>query len=151
LERGVATVHVQDRTAAPTLALYPYYYSRRGRSVSVVGGRFPGELGAEVLLFLRKQLAFYEEHEVQPRKLTYAVRFSLALWSQLFNWRAALVVVKPETLIGWHRKGFKLGGRWKSRLGRPADCTRISAGEGRRVRSNALSADYNCKIILSLP
>jgi hypothetical protein len=80
LKEASPTVHVQDRTAAPILAFYPYYYSRRGRSVSVVGGRFPGELGAEVL-FLGKQLAFYEEHEVQPRKLTYAARFSLALWS----------------------------------------------------------------------
>src|SRR6201997_5276992 len=76
------------------------------------------ELSAEVL-FLRKQLAFYQEHQVQPRKLTAAARFSLALWSQLFNWRAALVIVKPETLIGWHRKGFQLFWRWKSRLGRP--------------------------------
>src|SRR5215467_3227852 len=76
------------------------------------------ELSAEVL-FLRKQLAFYQEHQVPPRKLTDAARFSLALWSQLFNWRAALVIVKPETLIGWHRQGFKLFWRWKSRLGRP--------------------------------
>jgi putative transposase len=76
------------------------------------------ELSAEVL-FLRKQLAFYQEHQVQPRKLTDAARFSLALWSQLFNWRAALVIVKPETLIGWHRKGFKMFWRRKSRLGRP--------------------------------
>lgn len=76
------------------------------------------ELSAEVL-FLRKQLAFYQEHQVQPRKLTDAARFSLVLWSQLFNWRAALMIVKPETLIGWHRKGFKLFWRWKSRLGRP--------------------------------
>lgn len=29
------------------------------------------------------------------------------------------MIVKPETLIGWHRKGFKLFWRWKSRLGRP--------------------------------
>jgi hypothetical protein len=35
------------------------------------------ELSAEVL-FLRKQLAFYQEHQVQPRKLTDAARFSLA-------------------------------------------------------------------------
>jgi putative transposase len=76
------------------------------------------ELSAEVL-FLRKQLAFYQEHQVQPRKLTDVARFSLALWSHLFNWRAALVIVKPETLIGWHRQGFKLFWRWKSRLGRP--------------------------------
>src|ERR1700757_1107839 len=75
-------------------------------------------LSAEVL-FLRKQLAFYQEHQVQPRKLTDAARFSLVLWSQLFNWRAALVIVKPETLIGWHRKGFQLFWRWKLRVGRP--------------------------------
>jgi putative transposase len=29
------------------------------------------------------------------------------------------MIVKPETLIGWHRKGFKMFWRWKSRLGRP--------------------------------
>ena len=34
------------------------------------------ELSAEVL-FLRKQLAFCQEHQVQPRKLTDAARFSL--------------------------------------------------------------------------
>ena len=76
------------------------------------------ELSAEVL-FLRKQLAFYQEHQVHPRKLTGAARFSLVLWSRLFNWRQALMIVKPETLIGWHRKGVKLFWRWKSRLGRP--------------------------------
>jgi putative transposase len=52
-------------------------------------------------------------------KLTDAARFSLVPWSQLFNWRAALMIVKPETLIGWHRKRFKLFWRWRSRLGRP--------------------------------
>ena len=76
------------------------------------------ELSAEVL-FLSKQLAFYREHQVRPRRLTDAARFSLVLWSQLFNWRAALMIVKPETLIGWHRQGFKLFWRRKSQLGRP--------------------------------
>src|ERR1700756_3511436 len=75
-------------------------------------------LSAEVL-FLRKQLAFYQEHQIPPRKLTDAARFSLVLWSRLFNWREALMIVKPETQIGWHRKGFKLFWRWKSRMGRP--------------------------------
>jgi putative transposase len=64
------------------------------------------ELSAEVL-FLRKQLSFYQEHQVPPRKLTDAARFSLVLWSRLFSWRKALMIVKPETLIGWHRQGFK--------------------------------------------
>jgi len=43
-------------------------------------------LSAEVL-FLRKQLAFYQEHQIHPRKLTAAARFSLVLWSRFFNWR----------------------------------------------------------------
>jgi hypothetical protein len=75
-------------------------------------------LSAEVL-FLRKQLAFYQEHQISPRKLNAAARFSLVLWSRFFNWREALMIVKPETLIGWHRKGFTLWWRWKSQLGRP--------------------------------
>src|SRR5216684_1487749 len=75
-------------------------------------------LSAEVL-FLRKQLAFYEERQVEPRRLNDSARFSLALWSRLFDWKDALVIVKPETLIGWHRKGFKLFWRRKCQAGRP--------------------------------
>jgi putative transposase len=70
-------------------------------------------------LFLRKQLAFYREREIEPRRLTDAARVCLVVWSRLFNWREALVIVKPETLIGWHRKGFRLFWKWKSRGGRP--------------------------------
>jgi hypothetical protein len=48
-----------------------------------------------------------------------SARFSLILWSRLCNWKEALVIVKPETLIGWHRKDFKLFWKWKSQAGRP--------------------------------
>jgi putative transposase len=70
-------------------------------------------------LFLRKQLAFYREHEVKPRRLTDPARISLVLWSRWFDWKEALMIVQPETLIRWHRKGFKLFWRWKSKPGRP--------------------------------
>jgi hypothetical protein len=70
-------------------------------------------------LFLRKQLAFYQERKVRPRRLTDAARLTLVLWSRLFDWKDALIIVKPETLIGWHRKGFRLFWRWKSKPGRP--------------------------------
>ena len=44
--------------------------------------------------------------------------FWIAL-SQLWqNWRSILVIVKPETVIKWHRQGFKCYWRWKSRPGR---------------------------------
>jgi hypothetical protein len=75
-------------------------------------------LSAEIL-FLRKQLAFYQEHEIKPRRLTDSARAALLVFSRLFNWRDALVIVKPETLIRWHRRGFRLFWRWKCRAGRP--------------------------------
>jgi len=39
-----------------------------------------------------------------------------AVWS---GWRSALVIVKPETVIAWHRKGFRLFWTWKVRHARP--------------------------------
>jgi hypothetical protein len=45
----------------------------------------------------------------------------MAVLSRWFDWRGALVIVKPDTLIRWHRKGFRLFWRRKSRpVGRPA-------------------------------
>jgi putative transposase len=70
-------------------------------------------------LFLRKQLAFYQERQVEPRRLSDAARICLVLCSRLFNWREAIIVVKPDTLIRWHRRAFCLLWRWKSRGGRP--------------------------------
>ena len=44
----------------------------------------------------------------------------MAALVRLFDWKNALVVVKPDTLVRWHRKGFRLFWRWKSRhKGRP--------------------------------
>jgi putative transposase len=71
-------------------------------------------------LFLRKQLALYQERQVQPRRATNATRMALVWLSQWFDWRRALGIVKPKTFIGWHRQGFRLFWRWKSKPGRPA-------------------------------
>ncbi len=44
----------------------------------------------------------------------------MAALGRLFAWRPALRVVKADTFIRWHRKGFRLFWRWKSRpRGRP--------------------------------
>jgi hypothetical protein len=70
-------------------------------------------------LFLRKQLSFYQEHQIRPRRLTNSARVALVFWSRFFDWRPSLLIVKPATLIGWHRKAFRLLWTWKSRPGRP--------------------------------
>ena len=76
------------------------------------------QLAAENL-FLRKQLALYQERRTKPRRADASTRVALVLLSQFLDWRALLTVVKPETLIRWHRQGWRLFWRWKSRPGRP--------------------------------
>ena len=71
-------------------------------------------------LFLRRQLALYAERKAKARRADDGTRLALVLLSKLFAWRDALVIVRPETLMRWHRKGFRLFWRWKSRRrGRP--------------------------------
>ena len=65
-------------------------------------------------LFLRRQLALYQERNVKPRRIGRAARIALVYWSRFFNWRDALVCVRPRTLISWHRAGFRALWRWKS-------------------------------------
>jgi putative transposase len=77
------------------------------------------QLAAENL-FLRKQLALYAERGVKPRRADDAIRLTVVGLSRLIDWRHLLIIVKPETLIRWHRKGFQLFWRSKSKPeGRP--------------------------------
>lgn len=86
---------------------------------AVLGLR-PAVLLAETL-FLRQQLRLYVERGVRPR-ISNRQRLALVLLSRfVHDWRSALVVVRPETLVRWHRNTWRLFWRWKSRpRGRPA-------------------------------
>ena len=85
-------------------------------------------------LFLRKQLALFQEREKKAAATAAADRFVLCNLARLFNWRSALVIVKPATLIGWHRAAFRRFWRRKSRpVGRPP----ISAEVRRLIRRMA--------------
>jgi putative transposase len=69
-------------------------------------------------LFLPKQLAFYQERKVRPRRADNPTRLTIVLLSRHFDWRNALTVVKPKTFLARHHKGFQLFWRWKSKCGR---------------------------------
>ena len=86
-------------------------------------------------LFLRKQLAFYQERKIRPRRFDNVTRFMLVLLSHGFAWQDALTNVTPKTFIGWHRAGFRLFWRWESRPGRPP----IPVELRRLIREMALS------------
>ena len=70
-------------------------------------------------LVLRKQLAQYIERGVKPRRVDAATRISLALLSRLFDWHDAIVIVRPQTILRWHRAGWRLFWRLKCKCGRP--------------------------------
>src|SRR2546425_4831505 len=66
--------------------------------------RSPTTLAAENL-FLRKQLAMYQEHHVKPKRATTMTRLTLVWLSHWFDWQQALCVVQPATFTRWHRQG----------------------------------------------
>jgi putative transposase len=94
------------RLLADVLTLVAFTLSSRAR------------LAAENL-FLRKQLALYQERHIKPRRSDSATRVVLVLLSRLLDWRSLLTVVQPDTLIRWHRQGWRLFWRCKSRPGQP--------------------------------
>ena len=74
------------------------------------------------VLALRHQLQVLQRSRPRRVRLAKADRWLWTLLSRIWSgWRTALVIVKPETVIAWHRRGFRLWWAWKSRrrLGRP--------------------------------
>ena len=89
------------------------------RDLIRVGFRTRAQIIAENL-FLRRQLALYQERKARRCRPTAAAKITLVVLSRFFPWAAALAIVKPSTFVRWHRAGFRLFWRWKSRsVGRP--------------------------------
>jgi len=71
------------------------------------------------ILALRHQLLVPQRRTNKRASLRTAERLFWVVLSRLWaQWRTALVIVKPATVIGWQRKGFRLYWRWKSRAGK---------------------------------
>src|ERR1700746_322903 len=71
------------------------------------------------ILALRHQLNVLQRSVKRPR-LSAVDRWPWVRLSRNWpGWRAALKLVKPATVIGWHYKGFRLFWTWKCRHGRP--------------------------------
>jgi putative transposase len=68
---------------------------------------------------LEQQLATYQARGVRPRISFFDRLFWIALRRCWARWKDALIFVKPETVIGWDRKVFRLFWRWRCKQGRP--------------------------------
>ena len=90
-------------------------------------------------LVLRQQLVVLSRSTKKPR-LRQRDRIFWVWVSRLWrDWRSALIVVQPETVVRWHRRGFRLYWRWKSRSrGRPTIEPEIRKLIRRMSRENPL-------------
>ncbi len=88
---------------------------------------------------LRHQLGVLQRSMKRPR-LRQRDRI-LWVWMSRFwaNWRSCLMIVKPDMVLRWHRDGFRLYWRWKSRgkPGRPKIDAEIRRLIRRMSRENA--------------
>jgi putative transposase len=68
------------------------------------------------VLALRHQLQVLQRTRPRRLRLAKADRWLWSLLARIWTgWRTALVIVRPETVIAWHRRGFRLWWAWKSR------------------------------------
>ena len=92
-------------------------------------------------LALRQQLGVIQRSSPRPRLRTADQLFWVLLCRMWSGWADALAVVKPETVIRWHRAGFTRYWTWKSRQngpGRPAISPEVRALIRRMSGANPL-------------
>jgi putative transposase len=81
-------------------------------------------------LALRQQLTVLKRRCPRPRLRKADRLFWLCLSRTWKNWRQALIIVRPGTVVSWHRKGFRLFWTWVSRRkrsGRPETSPEVRA------------------------
>jgi len=74
-------------------------------------------------LALRQQVAMLRQSVRRPRATPADKVFWILFSRYVDGWRSLLHILHPDTVVRWHRKGFRLYSRWKSRgpkPGRPA-------------------------------
>jgi len=92
------------------------------------------------ILALRQQVAVMKRSQKRPRLRVRDRVFWIWLMRLWPHWKSALVVVKPETVVSWHRQGFRLYWRWKSKArkpGRPAVSAEVICLIRRMCRDNS--------------
>jgi putative transposase len=71
---------------------------------------------------LRQQLGVYKRKQPRPKLNQFDRLFWVVVRRVWNNWSETLILVKPETVISWHRAGYRLFWSWRSRphrVGRP--------------------------------
>ena len=91
------------------------------------------------ILALRQQLGVLKRKHPRPRLRVGDRMFWVLLHRVWPSWSKVLVIVKPETVVAWHRAGFRLFWRFRSRpksFGRPKINAEVRAIIQRMVKEN---------------
>jgi hypothetical protein len=95
--------------------------------VSALPFRSRASLEAEIV-FLRHQLNVLKRQAPARPRLSAADR---SLFVRLYRWIPSLlnaaVIVRPDTIVRWHRMGFRLYWRWQSRFSLRERSNRLNA------------------------
>ncbi len=59
-------------------------------------------------LALRQQLGIMKQSVKRPQLCSRDHHFWIILFRFWNNWPEALIIVKPDTVVRWHKKGFKI-------------------------------------------
>jgi transposase InsO family protein len=86
---------------------------------------------------LRQQLAAYKARRRHPRIRVADRAFWVVIQQVWDRWRDTLVIVKPETVVRWHRDGFRRYWSWISRHGCRSGRPRVSAEVRELIRRMA--------------
>ena len=87
-------------------------------------------------LFLRKQLALYQERQIKPRRATNATRLALVWLARWFDWRQALPLCNRRRLSAGIVRGSDCSGGGQSRPGRPPIPAELQALIRQMARDN---------------
>ncbi len=85
---------------------------------------------------LRQQLIVASRKVKRPVFKSHERGLMVLLTSIVRGWRDAVLLVKPETILRWHREGFRLLWKWKSRNRKPAE-SKISVEQIALIRQMA--------------
>ena len=112
------------RTPSPAVAAGRYNVLQHQSVISLVLAvlaairayfRSRNDTALEVLA-LRQQVAVLKRRRPRPPLSPLDRLFWTVLRQTWARWKDVLVIVKPETLVGWHRAGFRLYWRWRPRF-----------------------------------
>src|SRR6185312_888131 len=94
-------------------------------------------LGLEIVA-LRQQLGVFQRKHPRPRLREFDRLFWIGLRRLWTGWASALIIVKPDTVVSWHRVRFRLFWRLRSRPQHRVTSKQWTVVLDRHLRSNFL-------------